>query len=134
MTRREAAGFHRQTHARTHTYPRPQPVGVYKPFAFPKSQVMTTSPRYVSVDDTDKSIQYDGPWRQVNDAQNSLDVGPPFYRPAYYKNTLHSINDTVGNFASFSFNFSGMSHILFSLPILFSKPSLTHSSLIVKFY
>ena len=69
-------------------------------------------PRFVAIDDTDPSIQYSGPWFEVNNTQiNTGLMGPPF------QNTLHGVNVT----ASFSFNFSGMSR--FSLFLSGFEPS-----------
>jgi hypothetical protein len=62
-------------------------------------------PRFVAIDDTDPSIQYSGPsWFEVNNTQ--IDTGT-FGTP--FQNTLHGVNVT----ASFSFNFSGMSRLLY---------------------
>jgi hypothetical protein len=59
---------------------------------------MKVIPRLIVIDDTDPSIQYSGPWFEVNNAQVDTGInGPPF------QNTLHGVNVT----ASFSFNFSG---------------------------
>ena len=61
-------------------------------------------PRYVVIDDTDPSIQYSGHWFEVNNTQIDTGVmGPPF------QNTLHGVNVN----ANFSFNFSGMSRLLY---------------------
>lgn len=65
------------------------------------SQVM---PRFVVIDDTNSNIQYSGPWFEVNDSQTTTGVlGAPF------QNTLHGVDVS----ASFSFPFSGMSHLLY---------------------
>jgi hypothetical protein len=73
--------------------------------------------RLVLIDDTNPSIQYVGPWFEVNNTQNDIGTnGPPF------QNTLHGVNVT----ASFSFNFSGMSRLL--LLICFQALSLHLSS------
>jgi hypothetical protein len=61
-------------------------------------------PRLVVIDDTDSSIQYSGPWFEVNNTQ--IDTG---FNGLPFQNTLHGVNVT----ASFSFNFSGMSRLLF---------------------
>ena len=59
--------------------------------------------RLVMIDDTDPSIQYSGPWFEVNNTQIETGTnGPPF------QNTLHGVNVT----AKFSFQFSGMSRLL----------------------
>ena len=56
-------------------------------------------PRLVLVDDTDPSIQYSGPWFEVQHTEGNLgDFGPPF------ENTLHGVNVN----ATFSYSFSGM--------------------------
>jgi hypothetical protein len=60
----------------------------------------------VLIDDTNPSIQYSGPWFEVNNTQLNTGVfGPPF------QNTLHGVNIS----ANFSFPFSGMSHLLILL-------------------
>ena len=61
-------------------------------------------PRFVIIDDTNSSIQYSGPWFEVNNTQIETGFnGPPF------QNTLHGVNVT----ANFSFQFSGMSCLLY---------------------
>ena len=70
-----------------------------------------SDPRLAVIDDTDPSIQYSGgesgPWFRLSNTDilnNSINTnGPPF------QNTLHGVNVS----ASFSFNFSGMSRLLF---------------------
>ena len=57
----------------------------------------------VLIDDTSPSIQYSGPWFEVENTQfNTGTFGPPF------QNTLHGVNAT----ANFSFPFSGISRLL----------------------
>ena len=61
-------------------------------------------PRYVVIDDTDPSIQYSGPWFEANNSEIGTGyLGSPFQK------TLHGV---IVN-ASFSFNFNGMSHLLY---------------------
>ena len=68
-----------------------------------QSQVMSLS-RFVVIDDTNPSIQYSGPWFEVNNTQVDTGImGPPF------QNTLHGVNVT----ANFSFPFSGKSCLLY---------------------
>jgi hypothetical protein len=59
--------------------------------------------RFVIIDDTDPSIQYSGPWFEIENTHiDTGDNGPPF------NNTLHGVNVT----ANFSFPFNGTSHLL----------------------
>ena len=58
--------------------------------------------RLVLIDDTNSSIQYSGPWFEVENTQiNTGDFGPPF------QNTLHGVTAN----ANFSFPFSGIYHL-----------------------
>ena len=66
--------------------------------------------RLVLIDDTNPSIQYSGPWFEVNNTQ--IDTG---WNGLPFKNILHGVNVT----ANFSFSFSGMSRLLIDL---FSSP------------
>jgi hypothetical protein len=68
-----------------------------------QSRVMS---RRVIIDDANPSIQYSGPWFEVDDSQlNTGAFGNPF------QNTLHGVNVN----ANFSFPFSGMSRLLYCL-------------------
>ena len=58
----------------------------------------------VLIDDMNPSIQYSGPWFEVNNTQ--IDTG---WNGLPFKNILHGVNVT----ANFSFSFSGMSQLLY---------------------
>ena len=76
----------------------------------------------VLIDDTSPSIQYSGPWFEVENTQISTGTfGPPF------QNTLHGVNAT----ANFSFPFSGMSRLLICFGALSLLSSFSGSAVLV---
>ena len=68
---------------------------------------------HIIIDDTNSAIQYTGPWFGVNTLNNTGSFGSPL------QNTLHGVNEN----ASFAFNFSGISRLLFIYTDFAFEPS-----------